>query len=214
MNTTESPGCTCCQVRTSRPGAGDAECPKCGHLMSSHYRTRYADGEVIEYTSFAESGWTVGQVVSYSPDYRANPPVYIRTKSGGKPFTVRESQLRKHEPERREADAARDHLRRCSDPFCAACLAQIAANEADDGGDDVTDALAGDELMAWRMTPRTQQVILAALEVASRLPAQRAECERVAAIVRSAGGIHCPDCGPDRYGKHGIGHAFSETGGE
>lgn len=31
--------CTCCEVRTDRPGAPDDECPKCGHLMSRHYRT-------------------------------------------------------------------------------------------------------------------------------------------------------------------------------
>ena len=35
----ESDGCTCCQVRTERPGADDSECPKCGHLLGSHYRS-------------------------------------------------------------------------------------------------------------------------------------------------------------------------------
>lgn len=91
---------------------------------------KYTDGQVIEYTSFDPSGWTVAQVVRYAPDDEQtrpcpncgrqvipgpandagisecpeclayfrfpplNPLVYVRTRSGGKPFTVRESQLR------------------------------------------------------------------------------------------------------------------------
>jgi hypothetical protein len=34
----ESDGCTCCQVSTESTRADEDECPRCGHLMSSHYR--------------------------------------------------------------------------------------------------------------------------------------------------------------------------------
>ncbi|HSR83480.1 MAG TPA: hypothetical protein VLM11_04795 [Streptosporangiaceae bacterium] len=59
-------------------------------------RLRYADGQVIEYTSFDPSGYSVGQVVRYAgeQDNPADQRVYIRARSGGDPFAVRESQLR------------------------------------------------------------------------------------------------------------------------
>ena len=193
----------------------------------------YHDGQIIEYTSFDRSGYSVGQVVvSYAGEAAPDRLVIIRAKSGGKPFAVRESQLREHRehsatgvctlaPDRPHADVG----------VCTACVEQglfrsavLAAagltDDLDDGGDDVTDALAApellddsrehcpscgaelagwhddrsalcepcqDELIPWKMTPRTREVILAALEVAARLPAQRAECQRVAEIVREAG---------------------------
>lgn len=59
---------------------------------------RYAIARVIEYTSRAANGYSVCQVVRYAPldeqDCPADPVVYIRTRVGEKPFTVRESQLR------------------------------------------------------------------------------------------------------------------------
>jgi hypothetical protein len=59
---------------------------------------RYADGQIIEYTSFAKGGYSVCQVVRYAAPYEQDHPanllVYIRTRSGDKPFRVRESQLR------------------------------------------------------------------------------------------------------------------------
>ncbi|MEV4078725.1 hypothetical protein AB0J43_00335 [Nonomuraea fuscirosea] len=59
---------------------------------------RYAEGQIIEYTSFAMGGYSVGQVVRYADQAEQNKPadpqVYIRTRSGGRPFSVRESQLR------------------------------------------------------------------------------------------------------------------------
>ncbi len=62
----------------------------------------YADGEIIEYTSFGPDGYSTGQVVRYADDTGqdnlANLLVYIRAKSGGAPFPVRESQLRHKTP--------------------------------------------------------------------------------------------------------------------
>ena len=62
--------------------------------MSEHDQSvrAYRDGEVIEYTSFAPGEYSIGQVVRY--DDEADPLVYIRTKAGGVPFPVRQSQLR------------------------------------------------------------------------------------------------------------------------
>lgn len=61
-------------------------------------RADYAAGQVIEYTSFDPSGYSVGQVVRYvgkaEQDNPADLLVYIRARSGGSPFRVRESQLR------------------------------------------------------------------------------------------------------------------------
>jgi hypothetical protein len=60
----------------------------------------YRDGQVIEYTSFDPSGYSVGQVVKYADDADQDNPadllVLIRTRVGGRPFPVRESQLRAH----------------------------------------------------------------------------------------------------------------------
>jgi hypothetical protein len=62
---------------------------------------RYADGQVIEYTSFELSGYSVGQVVRYADeseqDNVADLLVYIRARSGARPFPVRESQIRPHQ---------------------------------------------------------------------------------------------------------------------
>jgi hypothetical protein len=59
---------------------------------------RYAAGQVVEYTSFDSSGYSVGQVVRYAGKAEQDTPadllVYIRAHSGGKLFPVRESQLR------------------------------------------------------------------------------------------------------------------------
>ncbi|MEU6719754.1 hypothetical protein ABZ897_50580 [Nonomuraea sp. NPDC046802] len=59
---------------------------------------RYAEGQIIEYTSFAMGGYSVGQVVRYADQAEQDEPadlrVYIRTRSGGRPFWVREGQLR------------------------------------------------------------------------------------------------------------------------
>jgi hypothetical protein len=57
--------------------------------------SRFAAGEIIEYTSFDPSGYSVGQVVRYDSDSGSgNPLVYIRSRSGSRPFPVRESQIR------------------------------------------------------------------------------------------------------------------------
>jgi hypothetical protein len=62
----------------------------------------YADGEIVEYTSFGPHGYSIGQVVRYAGDTEqddlADLLVYIRTKSGGAPFPVRETQLRHRTP--------------------------------------------------------------------------------------------------------------------
>lgn len=59
---------------------------------------RYAEGKVIEYASFARDGYSLCQVLRYAAldeqDDPADPLVYIRTRTGEKPFPVRESQLR------------------------------------------------------------------------------------------------------------------------
>jgi hypothetical protein len=95
----------------------------------------YTDGEIIEYTSFHESGYSIGQVIRYAPVSKQTRPcpncerlvvpgagpddglrpcpyclascrfpaldplVYIRSRSGSKPFQVRESQLRRRASE-------------------------------------------------------------------------------------------------------------------
>jgi hypothetical protein len=57
----------------------------------------YANGQAIEYTSFAASGYSAGTVVRYADEAEQDNPgdllVYIRASSG-KPFPMRESQLR------------------------------------------------------------------------------------------------------------------------
>jgi hypothetical protein len=58
----------------------------------------YRDGELIEYTSFSKSGWSIGRVVRYADGHEQPPLVYIRARSGGKPFQVRENQIRKAGP--------------------------------------------------------------------------------------------------------------------
>lgn len=70
---------------------------------------RYVEGQIIEYTSFAPSGYSTGQVTGYAAGddqqrlclihgYEPDDPfVYIRARSGSKPFPVRESQLRPKE---------------------------------------------------------------------------------------------------------------------
>lgn len=59
---------------------------------------RYAGGQVIEYARSAGDGYPVCQVVRYGTlgeqDDPADPLVYIRTRTGEKPFPVRESRLR------------------------------------------------------------------------------------------------------------------------
>ena len=64
---------------------------------------RFGDGQIIEYTSFGLSRYSVGQVVRYADETEQNNPadllVYIRARSGGSPFPVRESQLRGRMPE-------------------------------------------------------------------------------------------------------------------
>lgn len=76
----------------------------------------YADGQVIEYTSFDPSGYSAGQVVGYAGkaehDDPADPLVYIRARSGSKPFPVRESQLRAR------GDQASTEARATSDGHC------------------------------------------------------------------------------------------------
>jgi hypothetical protein len=81
--------------------------------MSTERTTRrYADGQIIEYTSFGLSGYSVGQVVRYADqaeqDNTADLLVYIRARSGDRPFPVRESQLRAREPSSRPTPGARD----------------------------------------------------------------------------------------------------------
>jgi hypothetical protein len=87
--------------RQDRPGAKeqmestDAEMPESKTIPPVR---RYADGQVIEYTSFAPNGYSLGQVIHYAAldeqDNPADPRVYIRAGSGSKPFPMRESQLR------------------------------------------------------------------------------------------------------------------------
>jgi hypothetical protein len=113
----------------------------------------YAPGEIIRYTSFDPSGYSIGQVVRYAPDGEQtricpncseltlpgdgqedslgrcqrcqayvrfpalDPLVYIRTRSGGRPFQVRESQLRRHRgPAEPQADRREQILRRPGPP--------------------------------------------------------------------------------------------------
>ena len=38
IDLTEEAGCTCCQVSTESTRDDEDECPRCGHLMKSHYR--------------------------------------------------------------------------------------------------------------------------------------------------------------------------------
>jgi len=71
-------------------------------MSTERVTSRYADGQIIEYTSFGLSGYSVGQVVRYADeteqDNAADLLVYIRARSGGTPFPVRESQLRGRMP--------------------------------------------------------------------------------------------------------------------
>lgn len=81
--------------------------------MSAERTTRrYTDGQIIEYTSFEQSRYSVGQVVRYADDTEqdntADLLVYIRARSGDRPFPVRESQLRAREPSSRPVPEARD----------------------------------------------------------------------------------------------------------
>lgn len=82
-----------CRCKWYNPAAA-VTCEDCAEPRLARYR----EGEVIEYMSFANSGYTVGQVMRYAPaaeqDSPADPRVYIRTRSGSKPFPVRESQIR------------------------------------------------------------------------------------------------------------------------
>lgn len=60
----------------------------------------YEAGQIIEYTSFAPSGWSPAEVDRYAPDTEQNDPadplVYVRTVNPPrcKPFPLRESQIR------------------------------------------------------------------------------------------------------------------------
>ena len=82
-------------------------------MSTEHATRRYADGQIIEYTSFELPEYSVGQVVRYADeteqDNAADLLVYIRARSGDKPFPVRESQLRAREPSSRPVPEARDN---------------------------------------------------------------------------------------------------------
>ncbi len=64
--------------------------------MEAPVTRKYAEGEIVEYASFDQSGYTLGQVARYA-DVQDDPDdllVHVHSHSGSVPGPVRESQLR------------------------------------------------------------------------------------------------------------------------
>lgn len=153
----------------------------------------YADGQIIEYTSFDPSGYTAGQVVRYADeteqDNAADLLVYIRARSGGRPFPVRESQLRARQPAPASGPGGAVDG---PDDYPREKLGQLAGSAGklwdSTGGQDPHDVLSALQREALDLAAAVHRATL------GRYPP-----ERTVLLARSAGELWDSTGGQDRY---------------
>ena len=153
----------------------------------------YADGQVIDYTSFDPAGYSAGQVVRYAGESEQDNPadllVYIRARSGGRPFPVRESQLRARQPGPASgpggAAAGPDDYPREKLGLLACSAGELWDST---GGQDPYDVLSALQREALDLAAAVHRAEL------DRYPPQKAGL-----LVRSAGELWDSTGGQDRY---------------